>query len=203
VLPLMSLVPDYRKEYEIPDYQKQYEGILHRVDSNPLPKAAFEKILSLHQDSPFKPVPAIIDAQSQQVIGKLEQDLLALRRVAEDGRADPWAAYCAEWSAQGKAFYACKLDETIAQPEDIIKTYIAYGRLNASYGWRLGGSTQKVRRQQRFKGWPRLQALANAFMIGFDSKIDDDWVKLSVYAKERFPEVNPKHKKYDSISKHA
>ena len=61
----MSLVPDYRKEYEIPDYQKQYEGILHRVDSNPLPKAAFEKILSLHKDSPFKPVPAIIDAQSQ------------------------------------------------------------------------------------------------------------------------------------------
>lgn len=200
----MSSIPEHiRKQYEIPDFQKVYEGLIQRVDSQPLPKAAFEKILSLHQESPFKASPAIIDEESQRAIAGLEEKLKVLRRLAGEGKIDPWTAYTMEWTEQGRAFYACRIDEKLAKPAEVIKSYIAYGRLNASFGRRLGGSTQTVGRRQRFKGWPRLQALANAFMIVSDVSTDDDWTKLSVYAKEKFSELNPKEKKYDSISKRA
>ena len=191
------------------NYQQHYLPVVRQIDSQPPVKSAFEKILALHLDQPegkaalervthgearLVRVPANLDAESKRAIESLETKLEQGRKLALAGQMTSGELYHFEFALQAAAMYECNLDEKTGPLQEALKAYAAHGRMNATYGWRLGKVVHATTKQRRLRSVPWLQALANAFMSPFDEGSFDntDWIRIVSYAEEKFPELNAK-----------
>lgn len=181
------------------DYQKLFGEVMARVDGQPPAKAAFEKILSLHISAAKYKLPTsqegIIDLKSREVISELERKIGVQHELALKGAVSPIDLYHVGFVQQAEAMYDCELDKRLGLLDKVIKAYIVHGRLNEYFGRKIAQGAKFVLRRKRFQRWPLLQGIANAIMYSFDyaaaNTLTTDWVRISQYGEEKFPEMNP------------
>lgn len=161
---MSSLVKQYIGE--IPDYRARYELLIGTIDSEPFAKKDLEKIL-------------FTDQHEADTSGMTELQAARSRANA--------LAYEAEDSTKARRIFELKLDERFGEPQDLVKAYVAYGRMQPWSGWQLGRNIAYVSRRRRFEGNPTLQKIANAIMIVPDyiaqltKWLDRDWLRLLAY----------------------
>ena len=167
------------------DYQQRYAPLINSIDSKPAAKADFEQILnkwySKYVIRSATGEPVLTGSSSAN---DLEQKLAPPRTIPQQ-----------KFSTGVEEMFKARVDKKLGPVEDVIKAYIAHGRLYAE-SVALLPTVWVVAKQQRFRGYPTLQKIANTLLKPLDfislmwGLVNGELTDLEMYADKKFPELN-------------